>query len=74
MLLVSKNDVAMVTIYPKYGVKLFFSGGIYDFVSILYKKKMNATDVKYLSKTTVSMEEEGNQKGQPANQRYPFRK
>ncbi len=27
MLLVSKNHVAIVTIYPKYGVKLFFFGG-----------------------------------------------
>src|ERR1044071_8805848 len=41
---------------------------LYDFVSILYKKKMNATDVKYLSKTAVSIEE-GNKRGRPANER-----
>ncbi|CAF2818550.1 unnamed protein product [Rotaria sp. Silwood2] len=36
---------------------------------------MNATDVKYLSKTAVSIEEEeGNKKGRPANERYPFQK
>ncbi len=45
---------------------------LYDFVSTLYKKKMNATDVKYLSKTTVSVEEEGSRKGRPANERYPL--
>ncbi|CAF4942624.1 unnamed protein product, partial [Rotaria sp. Silwood2] len=39
------------------------------------RKKMNATDVKYLSKTAVSIEEEeGNKKGRPANERYPFQK
>jgi hypothetical protein len=47
---------------------------LYDFVSVLYKKKMNATDVKYLSKTAVPLEEEGTQKGRPANERYPFQK
>ena len=35
---------------------------LYDFVSLLYKKKMNATDVKYLSKTPVLIEEERNKK------------
>jgi hypothetical protein len=40
----------------------------------LYKKKRNATDVKYLSNITVSVEEEGNQKCQSANQRYHFQK
>jgi hypothetical protein len=47
---------------------------LYDFVSMLYKKKMNATDVKYLSKAQISIEEEGNKKGRPANERYPFQK
>ncbi|CAF3690400.1 unnamed protein product [Rotaria sp. Silwood1] len=47
---------------------------LYDFVSTLYKKKMNATDLKYLSSNTVSLEEEGNQRGRPANERYPFQK
>ncbi len=45
---------------------------LYDFVSILYKKKMNATDVKYLSKTAVPLEEDMNRRGRPANERYPF--
>jgi len=35
---------------------------------------MNATDVKYLSRITVSVEEEGNKKGRPVNQRYLFQK
>ncbi|CAF3048819.1 unnamed protein product, partial [Rotaria socialis] len=29
---------------------------LYDFVNTLYKKKMTATDLKYLSKTAVSIE------------------
>ncbi|CAF4213337.1 unnamed protein product, partial [Rotaria magnacalcarata] len=45
---------------------------VYDFVSTLYKKKMTATDLKYLSKTAVSIEENVNQKGLPPNERYPF--
>ncbi|CAF5154498.1 unnamed protein product, partial [Rotaria sp. Silwood1] len=35
---------------------------------------MNATDLKYLSSNTVSLEEEGTQRGRPANERYPFQK
>jgi hypothetical protein len=47
---------------------------LYDFVSILYKKKMNTTDLKYLSKNAVSVEENVTQKGRPPNERYPFQK
>ncbi|CAF4316080.1 unnamed protein product, partial [Rotaria magnacalcarata] len=47
---------------------------LYDFVSTLYKKKMTATDLKYLSKTAVSIEENVNQKGRLPNERYPFQK
>jgi hypothetical protein len=47
---------------------------LYDLVSILYKKKLNATDMKYLSKTAVPVEEAGNQRGRPTNERYPFQK
>ncbi|CAM4976455.1 unnamed protein product [Rotaria socialis] len=47
---------------------------LYDFVSTLYKKKMTATDLKYLSTTAVSIEENVNQKGRPPNERYPFQK
>ncbi|CAM4819906.1 unnamed protein product [Rotaria magnacalcarata] len=35
---------------------------------------MTATDLKYLSKTAVSIEENVNQKGRPPNERYPFQK
>ncbi|CAF4198051.1 unnamed protein product, partial [Rotaria sordida] len=45
---------------------------LYDFVSILYKKKMNATDMKYLSKTALPQEKEPNQTGRPPNERFPF--
>ena len=47
---------------------------LYNFVSRLYKKKMNATDLKYLSKAAESMEEETSQRGRPAHQRFPFQK
>lgn len=47
---------------------------LYDFVSILYKKKMTAADVKYSSKTSIPLEETSNQKGRPANLRYSFQK
>ena len=47
---------------------------LYDFVSILYKKKMNTSDLKYLFKTAVSMEEKTNEKGRPPNERYSFQK
>ena len=47
---------------------------LYDFVSILYKKKMNTTDLKYLSKTAVPVEENVNKKGRPPNERYSFQK
>jgi len=35
---------------------------------------MNATDVKYLSKTAVPNEEQSIRKGRPANERYSFQK
>ena len=47
---------------------------LYDFVSVLYKKKMNTTDLKYLSKTAVQVEENVNKKGRPPNERYSFQK
>ena len=47
---------------------------LYDFVSILYNKKMNTTDLKYLSKTAVPVEENVNKKGRPPNERYSFQK
>ena len=45
---------------------------LYDFVSILYTKKMNTAVLKYLFKTAVSMEEKANEKGRPPNERYSF--
>jgi hypothetical protein len=45
---------------------------LYDFVSTVYKKKMNAADLKYLSTNMASREKGGNQRGRPANERYPF--
>ena len=47
---------------------------LYDFVSSIYKKKMNASDVKYLSKNMISREKEDNQRGRPVNERYPFQR
>ncbi|CAF4825239.1 unnamed protein product, partial [Rotaria socialis] len=47
---------------------------LYDFVSIFYKKKMNSTDLKYLSKIAVSIEEKINRKGRPPNERFLFQK
>ncbi|CAF3735229.1 unnamed protein product [Rotaria sordida] len=47
---------------------------LYNFVSTLYKNKMNTTDQKYLSKTTETIEENANQKGRPPNERSPFQK
>lgn len=44
---------------------------VYDFVSTLYKKKMNTTDAKYLSNIAESVEDV-NQRGRPPNERYPF--
>ncbi|CAF2763621.1 unnamed protein product [Rotaria sp. Silwood2] len=47
---------------------------LYDFVSIFYKKKMNSTDLKYLSKIAGSIEEKITQKGRPPNERFLFQK
>ena len=35
---------------------------------------MNTSDLKYLFKTAVSMEEKTNEKGRPSNERYSFQK
>lgn len=47
---------------------------LYDFVSIFYKKKMNESDMKYLSQDIPSTEENVNRKGRPANKRYLLQK
>ena len=47
---------------------------LYDFVGTLYKKKMNKTDLNYLSKTASPVDENVNRKGRPPNERYLFQK
>ena len=47
---------------------------LYDFVSTLYKKKMNAADLKYISKAATATEEHINQRGRPPHERFPFQK
>ena len=47
---------------------------LYNFVGRLYKKKMNAADLKHLSKAVELIEEETSQRGRPAHQRFPFQK
>ncbi|CAF4753405.1 unnamed protein product [Rotaria sp. Silwood1] len=47
---------------------------LYDFVSTLYKKNMNTTDLKYLSEAAASMKDKINEKVRPHNERYPFQK
>lgn len=45
---------------------------LYDFVSLLYKKKINATDLRHLSATEENKSEETNRRGRPSNERYLF--
>jgi hypothetical protein len=47
---------------------------LYDFVGTLYKKKMNKTDLNYISKTASPVEENVIRKGRPPNERYLFQK
>ena len=47
---------------------------LYDFVSRLYKKKMNATDLKYLARVAAPSDESVHLKGRPPSKRYPFKK
>ena len=47
---------------------------LYDFVGTIYKKKMNASDVKHPSKNMISREKEDNQRGRPVKERYPFQR
>lgn len=46
---------------------------LYEFVSMFYKKKINAGDLKHLSRTIPS-EDQSIQKGRPPNERYRFQK
>ena len=45
---------------------------LYDFVSTFYKKKINETDLKYLSKSSTTEARQDNQKGRPYNERFSF--
>ena len=47
---------------------------LYDFISMLYKRKMNAGDKKYLSQTVEPTEETNNRRGRPVSKRYLFQK
>ena len=47
---------------------------LYDFVSIFYRKKNNATNLKYLSENSITNEEQDNRKGRPPNEYFPFQK
>ncbi|CAF4397211.1 unnamed protein product [Rotaria magnacalcarata] len=46
---------------------------LYDFVSVFYKKKMNASDLKYLLNSGTTMNEKF-KKGQQPTKRYAFQK
>ena len=45
---------------------------LYDFVSTLYKRKINATDSKYIYKISPETQHESKQKGRPRNERFIF--
>ena len=45
---------------------------LYDFVSVLYKRKMTAADKKYLSEATEIAEDRSNRRGRPLSKRYQF--
>lgn len=47
---------------------------LYEFVSVFYKKKINATDVKQLSRAVSRAKNESIRKGRPPNERYRFQK
>ncbi|CAF1616732.1 unnamed protein product, partial [Adineta ricciae] len=47
---------------------------LYDFVSAFYKKKINASDLKYVADSSIGREEQDNRRGRPPNQRFPFQK
>ncbi|CAF4205637.1 unnamed protein product, partial [Rotaria sordida] len=47
---------------------------LYDFVSTFYKKKINETDLKYLSKSSTTEAQQNNQRGRPSNERFSFQK
>ena len=47
---------------------------LYNFVGTFYKKKINETDLKYLSKSSTTEKQQDNQRGRPSNERFSFSK
>lgn len=47
---------------------------LYDFFSMLYKKKMNAGDKKYLLQVVETNKDTSNRRGRPVSKRYRFQK
>lgn len=47
---------------------------LYDFISTLYKKKINSTDLKYLASNITSIQENQNMEGRPLSKRFSFQK
>ena len=47
---------------------------LYDFISTLYKRKMNSADKKYLSQAVEPTDQTASRKGRPVNKRYTFQK
>ncbi|CAF2763694.1 unnamed protein product [Rotaria sp. Silwood2] len=45
---------------------------LYDFVGTFYQKKINETDLKYLSNSSTTEKRQDNQKGRPSNERFSF--
>ncbi|CAF1564624.1 unnamed protein product, partial [Rotaria sordida] len=45
---------------------------LYDFVGTFYRKKINETDLKYLSNASTTEKRQDNQKGRPSNERFSF--
>ena len=74
----SENDKKYVLVNTRmdyqYRSDLLENMCLYDFVSKLYKKKMNSTDLRYLSETVAPIEKAANRRGRPPHKRYPFQK
>ena len=72
----SDNNYVLVNTRIDYQHRSDIFNGIclYDFVSILYRKKMNATYLKYLPRVAAPSDETVHRIGRPPNKRYPFRK
>ncbi|CAF1595684.1 unnamed protein product, partial [Adineta steineri] len=75
---VSENDEKHVLVNTRidyqYRSEILNNICLYDFVSILYKKKMNAADLRYLSDIVVPKKQNDNRKGRRPNERYSFQK